>query len=648
MKSHARVVIIGGGVMGCGLLYHLALEGWRDILLVEKGELTSGSTWHAAGQCPLFNGSLTVTKLHLYGNQLYASLAERTGYGVTWHPCGGLRLATTDEEIRWFHHVYGISRVLGYDAHIIGPAEISNHHPYVDTFGVKAAFLTTTDGHVAPADVTNAMAAGARALGAEILRRTRVADVKRLASGEWRVVTDQGDITCQHVVNCAGSYAGVVGSWTGLKVPISNLLHHYVVTEPLPELSGLRKELPVVRDPYSNCYLRQEGHGVLVGPYETDSAHECWGGGDPPWAFESELVPPELDRLVPWLEMSARRLPLFGKAGIKTVVSGAITHTPDGACLSGPAPGAPNYWMHCGASIGIAQGAGAGKFLAQWMVHGQAEINMLEFDPRRFGNWASHEYATATAIADYQHMYCCFPPGEQHEVGRRLRQSTLYEELARAGAQFAQVFGWERPRWFSTSGEAEAFSWTRSNWWQAVAGEALAVREHVGLMDLSTFAKYEVSGPDAYDFLQRVCANAIPVEPGGIVLTHLLTPAGFIASELTVTRLAADRFYALSAAVAQVHDYDELTRRKQPQEQVAIVDVTDDYGVLVLAGPRARDVLAGNTPVDLASVNFPWLTGRSAAVAGVGGVRLLRISYVGELAWELHVPMSECRSCIAP
>jgi len=640
MRSHARVVIVGGGVMGCGLLYHLALEGWQDIVLIEKGELTSGSTWHAAGQCPLFNGSLNVTKVHRYGNQLYAQLAERTGYGVTWHPCGGLRLAMSHEEVRWFEQVYGLSRLAGYEAHIIGPSEISRHHPFIDVFGVKAAFLTTTDGHVAPADVTNAMAAGARALGAEIVRRTRATDVKRLPSGEWLVVTERGNITCEHVVNCAGSYADVVGSWSGLRVPIANLLHHYLITEPLPELAESARELPVVRDPYSNCYLRQEGRGVLVGPYETATAHECWAGGPPPWEFESELITPELERLVPWLEKAAERLPLFRTAGIKTVISGAITHTPDGACLSGPAPGAANYWMHCGASIGIAQGAGAGKFLAQWMVHGQAEINMREFDPRRFGSWATRDYTVATAVADYQHMYDCFPPGDQHQVARGLRKSTLYEQLAQSGAQFAQVFGWERPRWFSPSGAGEAFSWARSNWWQPVREEALAVRENVGIMDLSTFAKYEISGPDAYGFLERICANRIPRKPGGIALTHLLTPAGFIESELTVTRLAADRFYVLSAAVAQVHDHDELTRRKQSRDRVEIQDVTDDYGVLVLAGPASREVLAAATSVELSSSTFPWLTAQSAEVAGVNRVRLLRINYVGELGWELHIPMA--------
>ena len=640
MKSHARVVVVGGGVMGVGLLYHLALEGWRDVVLVEKGELTSGSTWHAAGQCPLFNGSLNITKVHQYGTELYPKLAALTGQQVSWHGCGGLRLATTEEEVRWFNHVYGISKLAGYEAHVIGPAEIRRYHPYLETFGVKAAFLTLNDGHVAPADVTNAMAAGARQLGAEIYRRTLVTNIKQLASGEWEVVTDQGSIVCEHVVNSAGSYCDVVGSWTGLNVPIANMLHHYVITEPLQELVDLTTELPVVRDPYSNSYLREEGHGVLVGPYETATAHVCWGGGPPAWDFESELVAAELERLMPWLENATERLPLFGKGGVKSVISGAITHTPDGVYLSGPAPGPRNYWMHCGASIGVAQGAGAGKYLAQWMVHGQAEINMREFDPRRFGAWATKDYATSAAIEDYHHMYYCYAPGEQHQVGRGLRKSTLFEQLAGEGAQFAQVFGWERPRWYSPTGVGERFSRLRSNWWQPVKEEALAVRERVGLMDLSTFSKFEVTGADAFDFLTRICANKVPRKDGGICLTQLLTPSGYIESEITVTRLAPDHFYILSAAMAQAHDMDQLQWRKRPQERVSIADVTDDYGVLVLAGPNARDVLTAVTTVDLSNGAFRWLTGKVSAVAAVAGVRLLRVNYVGELGWELHIPMA--------
>jgi dimethylglycine dehydrogenase len=638
MKSHAKVVIVGGGVMGVGLLYHLALEGWTDVVLIEKGELTSGSTWHAAGQCPHFNSSLNMTKVHVYGTELYPQLEKLTGQAVSWHGCGGLRLATTDEEVNWLKAVYGVSKLAGYEGEIIGPSEIKKYHPFLETFGIKAAFRTVNDGHVAPADITNAMATGARKLGAEVIRRNRVMDIKLLPSGEWRVFTEQGNIDCQHIVNAAGSYCDVVGSWTGHNVPIANMLHHYVITEPLKELIDLEMELPVVRDPYSHAYLREETNGVLVGPYETATAHVCWDGQQPRWDYESELEAPELDRIMPWLEKATERLPLFGKTGIKSIISGAITHTPDGVYLSGPAHGPKNYWMHCGASIGICQGAGAGKYLAQWMVHGQAEINMREFDPRRFGTWATKDYTTEVSIADYHHMYYCYKPGEQHEVGRNLRKSALHDTLAKHGAQFQQIFGWERARWFDRAGKGEDYSFRRANWWNAVRDECIAVRERVGLMDLSTFAKFDVKGPDAFSFLERICANKVPRKDGGIVLTHLLNDNGFIESEITITRLSGDHFYVLSAAVAQHHDFDQLIWRKRSDERVDIVDITDNYGTLVLAGPRAREVLVACTLQDLSNTALPWLKGTVATVADVGDVRLLRVNYVGELGWELHVP----------
>jgi dimethylglycine dehydrogenase len=641
VKTNARVVIVGGGVMGVGLLYHLALEGWRDVVLVEKGELTSGSTWHAAGQCPLFNGSYNLTKVHQYGVDLYPKLGQLTGHQVSWHGCGGLRLATTDEEVLWFKHMYGISKLAGYEAHIIGPSEIPKYQPFLDTSGVKAAFLTVSDGHVAPADITLAMAAGARKLGAEIFRRTKASDIKLLATGEWQVITDAGNITCEHVVNSAGSYCDVVASWTGHHAPISNLLHHYVITEPLRELIDLKMELPVVRDPYSGSYLREESDGILVGPYETATAHTCWNDQAPSWEFESELLPPELDRLMPWLEKASERMPLFANAGIKSVVPGAITHTPDGVYLSGPAHGPRNYWMHCGASIGICQGGGAGKYLAQWMVHGQAEISMREFDPRRFGKWADKAYTRTVAIEDYHRMYYCYKPGEQHTVGRGLRQSSLYSLLEERGAQFGQVFGWERPRWYDSSKQGEEFSWLRSNWFKPVEREALAVRERVGLMDLSTFSKFEVFGPDAETFMSRICANKLPAATGRITLGHLLTPAGFIESEITITRLSAGRFYVLSAAGAQLHDKDQFEWRKRAGEQVAVLDITDDFGVLVLAGPDARAALAAVTPLDVSNESFRWLTSKVGEVAGVADIRLLRVNYVGELGWELHCPMAK-------
>ncbi len=640
MKPHAKVVIVGGGIMGVGLAYHLCEEGWSDVVLLEKGELTSGSTWHAAGQCPHFNGSLNLTKIHVYGTELYPKLEQLTCESVSWHGCGGIRLAITDDEVDWFKHVHGISKLAGYEAHLISPNEIRNHHPFLDPFGVKLGFLTVTDGHVAPADVTNAMAAGARAKGAVIHRRCRVTDIRRLDNGEWEVITENGNIICEHVVNAAGSYADVVAGWTGHVVPIANMLHHYVITEPIAELIAMEKELPVVRDPHAHAYLREETNGILIGPYETQGAHVCWDGRPPAWDFESELVSPELDRLMPWLEKATERLPLFGQAGIKSVVSGAITHTPDSNFLLGPAHGPHGYWMANGASVGICQGAGAGKYLAQWMVHGAADINMREFDPRRFGGWAAGDYAVETSVTDYQHMYYCYRPSEQHDTGRPVRTSSIYPRLKELGAQFQQVMGWERPRWFDPTGLGETYSFRRSDWFGPVGEECLAVRNRVGLMDLSTFAKYEMRGRDGAGLLDRLAANAVPRRDGGIVLAHLLTESGMIESEMTITRLSPDHFYVLSAATAQHHDFDMLANAVTPGEDVIVSDVTDDFGCLVLAGPLARDVLGAVTQSDLSNGAFPWLTGKEIAVAGEPGVRALRVNYVGELGWELHCPMT--------
>ncbi len=639
LPSHARVCIVGGGVMGVGLLYHLAEEGWTDTVLVEKGELTSGSTWHAAGQCPHFVGSYNLAKIHHWGTVLYPKLEELTGHAVSWHGCGGVRLALTDDEVDWFHHVNAMGKLIGYDSEVVGPNEIKRYHPHIDTFGVKAGFITFTDGHVAPADVTMAMAAGARQKGAQISRKNRVTDIMREPNGEWRVITEKGDIVCQHVVNAAGSYADIVGAWTGHNVPIANMLHHYVITEPIQELIDLEPELPVVRDPYSHSYLREETNGILVGPYETSGAHTCFDDGIS-WDFENELVPPELDRLMPWLEKATERLPLFGKAGLKSVVSGAITHTPDSNFLLGPAPGPENYWMCCGASIGICQGGGAGKYLAEWMVHGAAEINMNEFDPRRFGDWADAEYAKVTSINDYQHMYACLPPGAQHEAGRPVRTSSLYERLKERDAQFQQVMGWERARWFDREGAGETYSFRRSNWWDTAKAEAMAVRERVGLMDLSTFAKFDVKGADASAFLNRLCANDMPTKTGGIVLAHFLNDGGRILGEVTVTRLADDHYFVLSGAPSQLIDYHYMSNAVGAGETITITDITEDYGTLVLAGPKARDVLANLTDADLGNSGFRWLTGREIDVAGVS-TRALRVNYVGELGWELHAPMAD-------
>jgi dimethylglycine dehydrogenase len=639
MKSHARVVIIGGGAMGVGLAYSLPKEGWNDVVLVEKGELTSGSTWHAAGLVPHFISSLNMAKVHFEAPKLYATLEADTGQATGWHGCGAIRLARTDDEVDWFRYVRGILKQVGAECHLIGPNEIRQLHPLLEVDDVKLGAYTPHDGHTDPSSSTNAMAAGARQAGVEISRYNRVTDIKQRPSGEWEVITEKGTIVAEHVVNAAGCFCDQVQQMVGQRLPVVNMIHQYLVTETSPQVLELDKEVPVVRDPLASCYYRQEQKSLLVGPYERENA-AAWGLDGIDWGFDMELLPPDIDRLATSLEHAMARIPAFGELGIKRVVSGPITHTPDGNFLMGPAPGLKNFWLDCGASIGVTQGPGAGKYLAQWMVHGQSEINVREVDPRRYGDYALGDYALAKSIDEYQLMYQVHYPGEFRDVGRPQRTTPLYQKLKDQGAVYAEVFGWERPKWFAPEGVEEEFSFRRANWFETVAKECKAVRERVGLLDLSSFAKYEVGGPDAEALLNRLFANRMPRRVGGIALAHMLTEDGMIESEFTVTRLGEDRYYLLSAAVAELHDLDMLEQGRGADEQVRIANVTDDFGVLVLTGPKSRDVLAQVTDADLGNNAFPWLTAREIEVAGVP-LRALRVSYAGELGWELHTPMAE-------
>ncbi len=638
MKQHARVVIIGGGVLGAGLLYFLTKEGWNDIVLVEKGELTSGSTWHAAGLIPHFIGGLSMAKLHREGPALYKTLEAETGQATGWHGCGAIRLALTDAEVDWFHYVKGILDTVGSECHLISPDEIRKLHPLLVVDDVKMGFFTPNDGHTDPASATNAMAAGARMGGAEIYRHTQVTGTRLLDSGEWEVITDKGSIVCQHLVNAAGSFAKQVGEWVGLDLPIVNMEHHYLVTDNLPEVEALDREPPVVRDPKASCYYRQEQQGILIGPYERAGA-QAWGLEGIDWSFDMELLSPALERLETSLAHASERIPCWTNAGIKRVVNGPITHTPDGGFLLGPAEGLQNYWLCCGASIGITQGPGCGKYLAQWLVHGQTEINVRDMDPRRYGSWASGDYAIAKSIDEYQQMYQPHLPGEYREAGRPIRVTPLYETLKEAGAVYGDTFGWERAKWYAPKGVDEKCGFRRNNSFEAVGEECRAVREKVGLTDLTSFAKYEVTGTDAHNLLERVCANRVPAKAGGIVLSQMLTTLGGIESEATVTRLAKDHYYLLSGAVAELHDLDWLVQHIEPGEDVTVSNVTDDYGVLVLSGPRSRDLLATLTDAGLTNdEGFTWMSAKEITVANIA-VRALRLSYVGELGWELHCPM---------
>ena len=640
MKSHARCVVIGGGMMGAGLLYHLAEEGWTDTLLIEKHELTSGSTWHAAGLCPSFIADFNMAKIHDYGIKLYPKLEALTGQYVSWHGCGAIRFATKPAEVEWFHHVAGVAKLIGFRMEIIDLEKIKEINPFVTTEGVLAGAWTLDDGHVDPAGCCNALAKGARDMGAAVVRNNRVLDVKRRPSGEWEVITEQGNVLCEHVVNAAGCYARQISQMAGTDVPITNMEHSYLVTEPIREFVERDGEIPVMRDPYASCYFRQEQKAGMIGVYETSNSRECWThrGGWPEWESETELFAGDLDHIGPYVERVLERMPVWAEAGIKRIVCGAIPHTPDNNPLLGPAAGLQNFWQCCGSAIGIAQGAGCGKYLSQWMVHGDSEINMAGLDPRRFGRHAPGAYTKAKACEDYEHMYALHLPGEERPAARKTRTTPLYDKLTAQGAVHTEANGWERPKWFSLDGRQEDLGFRHNNVFEVVAEECRAVRERVGVLDLSSFAKYEITGTDAEAYLNRICANRMPRREGGIALAHFLSEDGRIAGEATITRLGEGRYYALSGAAAEHRDLDHLGQGIAAGEDVRVVNITDDWGVLVLAGPRARDLLATLTETDLSNESYRWLTAKEIEVAGIA-LRALRVNYVGELGWELHCPM---------
>ncbi|MDX6752426.1 FAD-dependent oxidoreductase [Geminicoccaceae bacterium 1502E] len=636
--SHARVVIIGGGVMGCGLAYHLAHEGWTDIVLLEKAELTSGSTWHAAGQITHSTSSFALGKCVGYNIELYSKvLEEETGQSVSWHGCGSFRLAYTEDEVDWLRHTVSIGNALGFPMEMVGPGRIRELHPFYNIEGVRAALYTPDDGHVDPAGATFALAQGARQLGARILRQCRAVDVKPEPNGEWRVFTEQGEIVCEHVVNAAGTYARQVGQWVGLDVPTTSMTHHYLITDTVPEFLELEKELPVVRDDrLVSGYIRMEQKSGLIGIYEKSNPNTVWLDGCP-WEAEHELFEADLDRIMPWLENAMERMPVLSQLGIKRTVHGAISHPPDGNPLVGPAPGLRNYWLACGCQIGIGWGPGLTRELARWMVHGSADLSMRDFDPRRFGRFADPAYQVAKAREDYVLRHEIPFPHLNRLAGRPVKPSALYDRLKARGAVFEEVYGWERPRWFARGDveQRDYYSFRRTAWHDLVAEEVKAVRERAGIVDISAFSKVEVTGPDAAAFVDRLIPNRLPSRPGRIALAHFLHENGRIELEATVVRLGADRFYLTCAAFFEQRLLDHLTFRRREEEKVTITNLSEAWNGLALNGPRSREILGACTPAALDNAAFPWLTAQEIEVAG-RPVWAFRMSYAGELGWEFH------------
>ena len=638
--THARVVIVGGGVMGVGLAYHLAHEGWGpEVVLLEKAELTSGSTWHAAGQITHSTSSFGLGKCVDYNIGLYSGgLEAETGQAVTWHGCGSFRLAYTEDEMDWLRHTLSVGQSLGFNIELVGPDRVAELHPFYNLEGVLGALHTPDDGHVDPTNVTMAMAAGARAKGARIIRRCRATNITQADNGEWVVETEQGTITCEHVVNAGGTYARQMGEWSGLELPMTSMTHHYFVTDEVPEFRNLERELPVIRDDRKvSGYIRMEQKKGLIGIYEKANPNTVWEDHCP-WEAENELFAADYDRVMPWLEESLNRMPIFAELGISRDVHGAISHPPDGNPLIGPAPGVRNYWCCCGTQIGIGWGPGLTRELARWMVHGAADISMRDYDPRRFGSYATKEWQVVKAKEDYCLRHEIPFPHFNRLAGRPIKPSPLYDTLRFKGAVFEEVYGFERPRWFAKNGvpQEDHYSFRRTVVDDMVAQEVKAVREHVGIMDVTAFTKVLVEGPDSYALLDRLTANRMPQKVGSITLTHMLNRRGRIELETTIVRMAEDKFYLVCAAFFEQRLLDHLDGHRN-SEDVTITALSDSWGALSLNGPKSRDVLAACTDARLDNAAFRWLSAQQITVAGYS-VWAFRMSYAGELGWELHMP----------
>ena len=642
MKTHARVVVIGGGIVGVSVLYHLAKLGWSDVALVEKNDLTHGSTWHAAGLLPLFNMSYSVGQIHKYSVDLYQSLEDETGQAVGFHKTGNLRLATTRERMDEYHKYCGTANTIGVPFEMITPNEIAALWPLCNTDGLVGALFHPHDGHVAPADVTMALAKGARDGGAEINRRTKVTGIERTGGGEWRVKTDQGDIACEHVVTATGSWAREIAAMVGLDLPVIPVEHQYLLTDEIPELVERQKaglpELAVLRESDASYYMREERQGLILGPYEKGAP--AWAVDGVPENFGQELLEPDIDRLEPHINAAVARVAVFGMAGIKDYINGPIPYTPDGNPLIGPAFGLRNYWLAEGFSFGITAAGGAGKYLAEWIVEGESSLDMLDVDPRRFGAYANKNYARLKNEEAYEHIFVIHYPDEERPAARPAKTSPCHQRLAERGAVWGQRYGWERPNWFAPQGvEAkDVWSFRRTNYFVHVGNECRTVRERAAIIDITSFSKFEVSGPGAERFLDRLLARKAPAGVGRIALAHALTPSGGVRSEFTITRDGPESFYLVSSGAAERYDHDLLLKNRPDDGSVLVDNVTTAHGVLVLVGPRARDVLARLTDADLSNEAFPWLTGQHIDL-GLAPVRALRVNFVGALGWELHHPI---------
>jgi dimethylglycine dehydrogenase len=642
LPASARVVIIGGGAVGVSSLYHLAKAGWTDCVLLEKNELTSGSTWHAAGNVPTFSSSWSLMNMQRYSAELYRGLAQAVDYPMNYHITGSIRLAHGKERMREFQRAKGMGRYQGMAIDVIGPNEIKSRYPFLELHDLEGALYDPNDGDIDPAQLTQALAKGARDLGAKIVRFCPVTGVKRY-KGEWMVETPQGTIRCEYVVNAAGYRAREVGKLFGRDIPTMVMSHQYILFEEIPELKAWSLEagrkLPLLRDVDTSYYLRQEKNGMNLGPYERNCrAH--WATADDPMPddFSFQLFPDDLERLEWYLNDAITRVPILGTAGLSKVINGPIPYAPDGNPLIGPMPGVPNAFEACVFTFGIAQAGGAGKVLAEWVTEGRTEWDMWSCDPRRFTSFAAApDYAVAKGLEVYGHEYAIQFPRHAWPGGRNRKLSPIHDGIAALGAQFAPYNGWERATWYAKPGDDTSEDSTQTfnregPWQKRVREECLAVRDAAGILDLPGFSRFWVRGEGAAAWLASLITGAVP-KPGRIGLAYFADDGGRIVTEMSVMVNKPDDFFLITAAVAEWHDFEWLAKHLPQGSEITIENVTDKHTCQILTGPKSRAILSEVTKG--ADLSLPWLTHQVVEI-GDRWVVLVRVSFAGELGWEIH------------
>jgi dimethylglycine dehydrogenase len=635
MKTHARVAVIGGGVVGASVLYHLTKAGWRDVALVERSELTSGSTWHAAGGMHTVNGDPNVAKLQAYTINLYKEIEALSGQSCGIHITAGLMLACTPERHDFLRMMVSRAKYLGLDMEMVSVDEAARLFPLMDKRHFLGALYNTLEGHVDPSGVTHAYAKAARLAGAEVYLRTRVVETDPRPDGGWDVVTDKGTITAEHVVNAGGLWAREVGRMAGLELPVLAMEHQYLITEDIPEVAAAPEEMLHIIDFDGEIYMRQEGRGgMLIGTYEREGVP--WSERQTPWDFGHELLPNDLDRIGASLEVGFSHFPALGRAGIKRVVNGPFTFTPDGNPLVGPVRGLKNYWVACGVMAGLSQGGGVGLSLANWMIEGDPGADIWGMDVARYGDWTTMAYTSAKVRENYSRRFRVRFPGEELPAGRPLKTTPVYDALQDAGAVFGAAYGLEHALWYAADGEAreEQWSFRRNNAFAAAARECRAVREGVGLMEISTYAKYEVTGPKAEEFLDRVLANRLPRQ-GRITLSPMLGENGRLLGDFTVARLSDERFFVIGSGVAEGF-HMRWFERALPNGGAAIRPYGTELVGLSIAGPKARELLAAVVREDVSNAAFPLLAIRHMEI-GIVPALVGRISFTGDLGYEIWV-----------